>query len=122
MAHRSAGLLAGVLGTAGVLHFARPRPFDSIVPRALPGPARAWTYASGVAELGCAAAVAHPRTRRAGGALTAALFIAVFPANVRMALDWRRKPLAHRVIAWGRLPLQVPLVRWALRVRREVDQ
>ena len=41
---RSAQLLSGVLATAGVLHFAKPAPFDSIVPKRLPGSARTWTY------------------------------------------------------------------------------
>ncbi|GAB2660834.1 membrane protein [Saccharopolyspora gloriosae] len=114
---RSAHLLAGVLATAGVLHFAKPKPFDSIVPKQLPGSARTWTYVSGVAELGCAAAVAHPKWRRFGGLLTAGLFVGVFPANVQMALDYRRKPLPQRAIAYGRLPLQLPLIAWAWRVR-----
>lgn len=114
---RSAHLLAGVLATAGVLHFVKPKPFDSIVPKQLPGSARTWTYVSGVAELGCAAAVAHPRSRRFGGLITAGLFIGVFPANVQMALDYRRKPLSQRAIAYGRLPLQLPLIAWAWRIR-----
>jgi uncharacterized membrane protein len=115
---RSAALLAGVLATSGVLHFARPRPFDSIVPRALPGRARDWTYVSGAAELAVAAAIAYPRTRAAGGLAAAALFAAVFPANVQMAADWRHASPARRAIAFGRLPLQVPLVLWGLRVAR----
>ncbi|GLY03651.1 hypothetical protein Acsp01_40300 [Actinoplanes sp. NBRC 101535] len=101
-----------------MLHFARPRPFDSIVPRSLPGSPRTWTYLSGAAEIAVAAAVAHPRTRRAGGLAAAALFAAVFPANVKMAVDWRHAPPARRAVAFGRLPLQVPLIVWALRASR----
>lgn len=115
---RTARALAGLLGTAAVLHVVRPAPFDSIVPEALPGEPRFWTYASGVAEGTVAAALAHPSTRRAGGWLAAGLFTAVFPANVSMALRWHRKSAVHRAVAWGRLPLQVPLVWWALRVAR----
>jgi uncharacterized membrane protein len=115
---RSATALAGLLTTTGLLHFAAPRPFDAIVPRALPGRPRTWTYLSGAAELTVAAAVAHPRTRAAGGLAAAALFAAVFPANVQMARDWRRASPAHRALAYGRLPLQVPLVWWGLRVAR----
>lgn len=113
---RSHTALAGFLATTGVLHFAQPRPFDSIVPRALPGGPRTWTYLSGVAELAVAAAVAHPRTRRVGGLAAAGLFAGVFPANVKMAVDWRHAPPMRRAIAYGRLPLQVPLVLWGLRV------
>ena len=113
---RSHTALAGLLATAGVLHFAQPRPFDSIVPRGLPGSPRTWTHLSGVAELAVAAAVAHPRTRRAGGLAAAGLFAAVFPANVKMAVDWRHAPPLRRAIAYGRLPLQAPLVLWGLRI------
>ena len=119
---RSPQLLAGVLATAGVLHFAAPKPFDGIVPKGLPGSARTWTHLSGVAELGCAAAVAHPRTRRLGGLLTAGLFVGVFPANVQMALDHRRRPLPQRAVAYARLPLQLPLIAWAWGVRRSATK
>ena len=120
--NRSALILACLLGTAGVTHFARPEPYDVIVPRVLPGPARWWTYASGFAELGVAAAIANPRTRTAGGWAAAALFAAVFPANVQMAIDWRERPLPQRAAAYGRLPLQLPLIWWALRTGRPADQ
>ncbi|HYZ08531.1 MAG: hypothetical protein M3291_10585 [Actinomycetota bacterium] len=111
--------LAGMLAATGVLHFAAPEQFDAIVPRALPGSRRCWTYLSGAAELGVAAAVAAARTRRCGGLAAAALFVGVFPANVQMALAWRDRPLPYRAAAWVRLPLQVPLVAWALRASRD---
>lgn len=110
--------LATLLAVAGLTHFVTPKPYDWMVPRSLPGSPRAYTYASGVAELALAAAVAVPRTRRAGGLAAAALFVAVFPANVRMAVQWWRRPLPLRVAGLLRLPLQVPLVLWALRVGR----
>ncbi|MFD7907283.1 MULTISPECIES: hypothetical protein [unclassified Kitasatospora] len=115
---RSARLLSGLLLGAGVAHFAAPRPFDAIVPRALPGSPRTWTHLSGLAELAVGAAVAHPRTRRAGALAAAGLFVAVLPANVQMARDWRTRPAPLRTAAVARLPLQVPLVLWALRVAR----
>jgi len=111
--------LAALLGVSGVLHFARPRPYDSIVPRALPGKRRTWTHVSGLAELTVAAALAHPRTRRVGGLAAAALFVGVFPANVKMAVDWRTAPPAQRAMAFGRLPLQIPLVLWARKVAQQ---
>ena len=113
---KSCTALAAVLATSGVLHFLRPRPFDAIVPRSLPGSPRTWTHISGAAELAVAAAVAHPRTRAVGGLAAAGLFVAVFPANIKMAVDWRRAPLLGRVVAYGRLPGQVPLIWWGLRV------
>jgi uncharacterized membrane protein len=110
--------LAGLLTAAGITHLANPKPYDRIVPRVLPGSARQWTYGSGVLELATAAAIAHPRTRRAGAGAAAGLFVAVFPANVKMAWDWRERSVAVRTAAYMRLPLQAPLVAWALTVRR----
>ncbi|MBY8882803.1 DoxX family protein [Actinacidiphila acidipaludis] len=118
MSARSARLLAGLLATAGTAHLLRPQPFDAIVPDALPGRARTWTRASGVAELALAAAVALPATRRTGALLTAGFFVAVFPANVKMAYDWRHHPTPYKAAAYGRLPVQAPLVAWALKVSR----
>ncbi len=118
-------LLAGLLGAAGVLHFAAPRAFDALVPEQLPGSQRAWVLASGVAELACAAAVAVPATRRRGAWAAAALFVAVFPGNVQMALDGGARGvdgvLGSAAVAWARLPLQIPLVLWAVGVARRAD-
>ncbi|MFE6160532.1 hypothetical protein ACFQ7F_16660 [Streptomyces sp. NPDC056486] len=115
-APRSPMLLAGLLAGAGVLHFAVPKAFDATVPRVLPGSPRTWTYASAVVEFGLAAGVALPRTRRPAALATAAFFVGVFPANVQMAVDWRRRSAPLRAAAIGRLPLQVPLVLWARNV------
>ncbi|NLU81971.1 MauE/DoxX family redox-associated membrane protein [Rhodococcus sp. HNM0569] len=118
---RPALRLAALLLGAGALHFAAPKYFDAIVPRQLPGDARTYTYASGAAELAVGASLLAPRTRRLGGTLAAALFVAVFPANVQMAVDWVRNPklgTAQKAIALGRLPIQIPLVTEALRARR----
>ena len=107
--------LAALLGAAGVLHLVRPRPFEHLIPRRLGRPRR-WVVGSGVAEIACAAALTHPATRRQGGWAAAALLVAVFPGNVTMAVRSGRGRPAYRVVAWARLPLQVPLVLWAARV------
>lgn len=112
----SARMLAGLLTAASITHFATPQFYDPMIPTALPGRARTWTYVSGAVELAVAAAVAAPRTRRLGARAAAGLFVAVFPANVKMAYDWRTRPTPLKATAYGRLPLQVPLVFWALRV------
>lgn len=70
-----AASMAALLGVAGTMHFLRPAPFDAIVPPQL-GDRRRINYASGVAELGCAALLAVPATRRVGGVCTAALMLA----------------------------------------------
>ncbi len=115
---RPALALAALLAAAGVTHFAHPKPYDRIIPTVLPGKPRTWTYVSGVAELAVAAAIAAPRTRRLGGLAAAALFTAVFPANVKWALDARDRSKGEKLATVARLPLQVPLVIWALRVSR----
>lgn len=118
--HGPALALAAVLGTAGVLHLRRPAIFTSLIPRALGDP-RPWVLGSGVAELACAAALVPPATRRIGGLASAALLVGVFPGNITMAVRSRRGARhwsRHPVVAWGRLPLQVPLVVWAVAVSR----
>ncbi|MFJ9352089.1 hypothetical protein [Streptomyces sp. NPDC101237] len=117
---RSPLLLAGLLATAGVAHFAVPKSFDATIPAALPGPPRAWTYGSGAVELALAAGIALPRTRGTAARAAAAFFVGVFPANVQMAVDWRHRPEPLRTAALARLPLQIPLVLWARGVARQV--
>lgn len=111
--------LAVLLGAVGVLHFVKPEPFEKIVPKVLPRK-KELVYASGVAELACAAGLLHPKTRRLAGLASAGLLVAVFPANVQMAADTQRKGSPRqKAIAWARLPFQVPLIKWALKASRE---
>lgn len=109
--------LAATFALAGIGHFVAPKRFEAIVPRWLPEP-RAAVYATGVAELACAAGL----ITEAGwaGPLSAALLVAVWPANVQMAMDETRagKPLLRQVALWARVPMQVPLVTTALSARR----
>jgi uncharacterized membrane protein len=112
--------LSALLGVAGVAHFRRPDFFDPLIPRQLGSP-RPWVYGSGVAELACAAAVALPATRRAGGLASAALFVGVFPGNVTMAqraMKSTRTSSAYKAALIARLPLQIPLVALGLRVAK----
>jgi uncharacterized membrane protein len=110
--------LAAVVGGSGILHLVVPRPYERIVP----GPLAPWrselVAVSGVAEIACALLLLLPRTRKLGALATAALFVAVFPANVQMALDGGVAdagfPANSAVLAWLRLPLQLPLIWWAL--------
>ncbi|MGW7426577.1 DoxX family protein [Streptomyces sp. NPDC054813] len=118
---RSPLLLAGLLATAGVAHFAAPKSFDATIPKALPGSPRAWTYGSGAVELALAAGIALPRTRKAAARAAAAFFVGVFPANVQMAVDWQQRPQPFRTAALARLPLQIPLVLWARGVAHNVS-
>lgn len=115
--------LAGVLGVAGALHLLKPEPYDQLIPRRLGAP-RPWVYGSGVAEIACAAALVLPRTRRLGALASAALFVGVLPGNVTMATKALRSPRAStatKALSVARLPLQVPLVAWALDVAGDVE-
>jgi uncharacterized membrane protein len=105
-----------LLGGSGVLHLVRPRTYAFLVPPEL-GPARPWVLGSGVAELGTAALLAVPATRRAGGWAAAALLIGFVPAHLHTFRVIPKKPVPMAVAA-VRLPLQVPLVLAALRVAR----
>ena len=117
LARRSPYLLAALLTTTGTLHFVVPRPFAAIIPPQLPEP-RALVSLSGAAELACAAGLVVPPTRRLAGWATAALFVAVFPGNVQMALDASDRSELYRAATYARLPVQVPLVAWAVQVAR----
>ncbi len=109
--------LAALLATAGAAHFLVPAFFRPLIPEQLGAP-DVWVYGSGLAELACAAAVAHPRTRRLGAYVTAALFVVVFPGNLQMAMDAGDESAAYQAVAYARLPLQVPLILWAIAVAR----
>ncbi|OBK74356.1 hypothetical protein [Mycobacterium sp. 1274761.0] len=114
-ASRMGGWLVGM----GVLHFAAPKPFDSIVPVELPGSPRFYTHASGVAEMVTGGLLLAPRTRRLGALAAVALFVSVFPANVNMVRLWKNKPLWMRIGALARLPMQIPMITQALKIYRE---
>ncbi len=112
--------LACGLALTGAAHFAAPDRFAAIVPGALGDPAP-WVAWSGAAELACAAALLPQRTRPAAGWATAALLVAVSPANATMAWRALRSPRAgtgYRLATLARLPLQAPLVAWAVTVAR----
>ncbi len=114
--------LAVLLATSGVVHLVRPQVFEGMVPHVLPQ-ARALVHVSGVAELVCAAGLLVRATRRPAGLASAVLLLAVFPANVQMSIDQGRRAdrkgdtasRASFAASLARLPLQVPLIRTALR-------
>jgi len=113
--------LAAMLLIAGIAHFISPKSLDAIVPSFLPGGPRLWTYLSGVAEIAIGLALLAPLSMKIGTIsirLLAAyaalfLFIAVYPANIKMAIDWRDRPMPYPLIAFARLPLQFGLFYWA---------
>ncbi|HEV1997299.1 MAG TPA: DoxX family protein [Candidatus Dormibacteraeota bacterium] len=116
--------LVGIMGGSGVLHFTHPEFYRKIVPRPLGHPDKVVAL-SGAAELACAVTMVFPPTRRVGGWATAGLLLAVFPANIQMALDGGLKgapfPANNAMLAWLRLPLQIPAILMALSVAREQE-
>lgn len=101
---------------AGALHFVIPRPYESIVPPALPRP-REIVYASGIAEIVGGLAVLPSRARPWAGRWLIALLLAVFPANVYHAVAADEIPgqPVPRPLLWLRLPLQGVLIAWVWR-------
>jgi uncharacterized membrane protein len=99
---------------AGVLHFVVPDAYEAMVPRYLPA-RRELAYASGVAEIAGGAALMHSSTRAWAGWWLIATLVAVFPANLSMALNPDRYA-AHipggRSALIARLPLQAVLIAW----------
>jgi uncharacterized membrane protein len=104
---------------AGVMHFVIPRAYASIVPPRLPAKG-AIVCASGVAEIVGGAGTLHPRTRRAASIWSVATLLAVFPANIHMALHPERYRVpGGRVALYLRLPVQALFVGWAIAAARD---
>jgi uncharacterized membrane protein len=116
---RSQRLLSGFFVLAGTMHFVRPAYYRAIMPPYLPYHREA-VIVSGVAEIAGGAAVASQSTRPVARWWLIALLMAVFPANVHMAvspeqvrgLDLDRIP---RWALWVRLPLQPLMMLWVWR-------
>lgn len=110
--------LVAFFSFAGILHFVRPRPYEAIVPP--PFPKRESVAISGVAEIVGALAVLHPATRKAGRWWLLGLLLAIFPANVWMAVSPEKVPglkleKMPRPLLWARLPLQPLAMLWVWR-------
>jgi uncharacterized membrane protein len=107
--------LAALFATSGTVHLVRPEVYEPIMPGFVPKH-REVVYASGVAELLCAVGLLHPRTRPAAGWVSVALLLAVYPANLKMAVDASRtERTGFKAAAFARLPLQLPMIRAAYR-------
>jgi uncharacterized membrane protein len=115
--------LAAFFTLAGVMHFVIPKRYEAIVPPYVPiSPQRA-VVVSGVAEVAGGLAAVPEATRGLARWWLIALLVAVFPANVHMAvspeairgLDTQRVPAWA---LWARLPLQPLMVWWVWRATR----
>jgi uncharacterized membrane protein len=108
-------LMSGFYIVAGAMHFITPDFYMPMMPPYLP-----WhlplVYISGVAEFVLGALVLMPQTRQYAAWGIIALLIAVFPANLHIALH--NVPLGgategYGIWNWLRLPLQGLLIAWA---------
>jgi uncharacterized membrane protein len=115
-------LLVAFMVSTGALHFIAESFFLQIVPPPLPWPL-ALVYLSGAIEITLGVLLLPERTRRLASYLLAALFVAVFPANIYMAVsnvqlvgmpEWFVQP--SPLALWLRLPLQLVFIVWALQV------
>lgn len=111
-------LLAAAMIGVGVKHFTDPEPFVRIVPPFLPAPL--WlVWISGAAEIGLGALLLVPRpaARRLARWGLVALYVAVFPANIHMAVNGVQLDPADPLpgwVPWARLPFQLLFIAWAL--------
>jgi uncharacterized membrane protein len=104
---------------AGVMHFLIPRTYEAIMPPWLPRH-RELVLASGAAEIAGGALLLAPDRglRRAGAWWTVATLLAVFPANLHMALHADEFPKVPRAALYGRLPVQLLFIAWAVAAGR----
>jgi uncharacterized membrane protein len=120
-------LSARILGVAfigaGLLHFLRPKPYEAIIPPYLPAH-RELVMISGVGEIAGGVTALFPATHRFCRWWLIALLVAVFPANVQMAVnpdDIKGLPDIPQWALWARLPLQAAFIGLVVRATRPHD-
>ncbi len=107
-------LLAIAMTLAGVGHFLDTEAFAMMVPAWLPAP-YALVYISGLAEVAGGVGLLLPPVQRAAALGLIVLYIAVFPANLNMAVHHISPRGMHvsSAFLWGRLPFQLLFIAWA---------
>ncbi len=108
-------ILAGFFIVAGVYHFRTPPPYYGMMPAWITWPVTV-NVVSGLAEILGGIGLFFPAIRRLAGCGLITLLVAVFPANVHVALMGRRSGADFSpVTLWLRLPFQavfIALVWW----------
>lgn len=97
---------------AGIMHFAVSEFFVRIMPPVFPFPIL-WVYLSGAFELGLGIMLLIPRFTQIAAWGLVVLLIAVFPANIYMALNPQVFTDFTPTALYMRLPLQFVLIGWA---------
>ena len=91
---------------SGTMHFMIPRQYEAIVPPSIARRKKELVVASGIAEIGGGLAVLPERTRRGARWWLLATLVAVYPANIHMALHPEQFPKIPAAALWARLPVQ----------------
>jgi len=113
-------VLGALMCAVGITHFVMPGPFAEIVPSYLPYP-HLLVLVSGAFEIALGAGLFIPRTRRLASIGLVLLYIAVFPANVYMAMH-HIQPAGMSVpewASWARLPFQAVFIALAVIAGRD---
>lgn len=111
-------LYSGLLLGAGILHFVHEPGFRRIVPKFLPWH-KGIVLVSGIFEVIFAILLWIKKGQHVTGKLLALFMIAVFPANIYMAINkisFQPGKAANKLVLWLRLPLQIPLIYGALKL------
>jgi uncharacterized membrane protein len=97
---------AGFWLLAGTMHFVIPRQYQAIVPPYLARWKKEIVVASGIAEIAGGVAVLPDATRRGARWWLLATLVAVYPANIHMAINSKDFPNIPAAALWARLPVQ----------------
>jgi uncharacterized membrane protein len=115
--------LVAIFAVSGAVHLVKPDVYEPLMPSWVPRH-RQVILGSGVAELACATGLVLPATRRTAGWASALLLVAIFPGNVKMAVDAQQirstssRARRFKAATLLRLPMQWPMIRAALKVAR----
>lgn len=113
-----------ILFAAGILHFIHEPGFRRTIPKIIPF-RRAIVLITGVFEIVFSILLWVKKGQHLTRKLLALFMLAVFPANIYMAvkkIPFRPGTQANPWILWLRLPLQIPLIIGALTLgRREIQ-
>lgn len=96
---------------AGVNHFLNPQVYVGMIPPYLPYP-EMLNLVSGAAEVAGGVGILIPRLRWLAAWGLVALLIAIFPANLHLALNGWAAHDIPRWVLWARLPLQAVFIAW----------
>jgi len=111
-------VLAVFMVLAGSMHFLYTGVYAQIVPSFIPDH-REMVQISGFFEIAGGVGLLIPRVSTWAAAGLILFFIAVFPANINMALnDMAIAGRHYTFLLWLRLPLQLPLIAWAYHCAR----